>query len=164
MITQLLYWHPLTCFLSKDINLLVEFLRNQFLSLFLKFCCFFFLVLNFLFLYQFLYFYYFFFNSFYFCSFSYFFFFSSSFCFCYCNFLCFGLHCFLYSSSVICKSTCPETTFPWWSHLQNIQAHLSCNTSYGSAANLQVFHLPRRRYFYSTWSSMMELPLSVSQH
>ena len=42
--------------------------------------------------------------------------------------------------------------------------HLSCNTSYGGAATLQVFHLPRRRYSYSTQSSMMELLLSVSQH
>ena len=25
---------------------------------------------------------------------------------------------------VICKSTCPETTSPWWRHLQNIQACL----------------------------------------
>ena len=42
--------------------------------------------------------------------------------------------------------------------------HLSCNTSYGSAATLQVFHLPRRRYSYSTQSSMTELLLSGSQH
>ena len=42
--------------------------------------------------------------------------------------------------------------------------HLSRNTSYGSAATLWVFRLPRRRYSYSTQSSMTELLLSVSQH
>ena len=42
--------------------------------------------------------------------------------------------------------------------------HLSRNTSHGGAATLQVFCLPRRRYSYSTQSSMMELILSVSQH
>ena len=42
--------------------------------------------------------------------------------------------------------------------------HLSRNTSYGSAATLWVFCLPRQRYFYSTQSSMTELLLSVSQH
>jgi len=42
--------------------------------------------------------------------------------------------------------------------------HLSRNTSYGGAATLWVFHLPQWRYSYSTQSSMMELPLSVSQH
>jgi len=26
--------------------------------------------------------------------------------------------------NIICKSTCPEITFPWWNHLQIIQAHL----------------------------------------
>jgi len=43
-------------------------------------------------------------------------------------------------------------------------SHLSCNMSYGSAAILWVFHLPWQRYSYSTWSSMMELLLLVSQH
>ena len=66
--------------------------------------------------------------------------------------------------SVIYKSTYPEITSPWWNHLQTIQAHLSCNTSHGGAATLQIFRLPRWRYSYSTWSSMMELLLSVSQH
>jgi len=42
--------------------------------------------------------------------------------------------------------------------------HLSCNTSYGGAVILQVFCLPWWRYSYSTWSSMTELLLSVSQH
>ena len=42
--------------------------------------------------------------------------------------------------------------------------HLPRNTSYGGAANLRVFRLPRRRYSYSTQSSMMELLLLVSQH
>ena len=65
---------------------------------------------------------------------------------------------------VICKSTCLETTSPWWSYLQNIQAHLSHNTSYGGAATIWVFCLPWRRYSYSTWSSMTELFLSVSQY
>ena len=67
-------------------------------------------------------------------------------------------------SIVICKSTCPETTSPWWSHLQNIQAHLSRNMSHGSTVIIQVFCLPQWRYSYSTWSSMTELLLSVSQH
>ena len=42
--------------------------------------------------------------------------------------------------------------------------HLSCNTSYGGAATLWIFHLQWQRYSYSTQSSMMELLLSVSQH
>ena len=42
--------------------------------------------------------------------------------------------------------------------------HLSRNTSYGGAATLWVFHLPQRRYSYSTQSSMTELFLSVFQH
>ena len=42
--------------------------------------------------------------------------------------------------------------------------HLSCNMSYGSAATLQVFRLPQRRYSYSTRSSITELLLSVFQH
>jgi len=42
--------------------------------------------------------------------------------------------------------------------------HLSRNTSYGGATTLQVFCLPQWGYFYSTQSSMTELPLSVSQH
>ena len=40
-------------------------------------------------------------------------------------------------------------------------SHLSCNMSYGSAATIQVFHLSRQRYSYSTQSSMTELLLSV---
>ena len=43
-------------------------------------------------------------------------------------------------------------------------SHLSRNTSYGGAATLWVFRLPRWRYSYSTQSSMTELLLSVSQH
>ena len=43
-------------------------------------------------------------------------------------------------------------------------SHLSRNMSYSGAATLRVFHLPRRRYSYSTQSSMTELLLSVSQH
>ena len=35
-------------------------------------------------------------------------------------------------------------------------SHLSCNTSYGSAATLQVFRLPWWRYSYLTWSFMTE--------
>ena len=42
--------------------------------------------------------------------------------------------------------------------------HLSCNTSYGSAAIIWVFYLPWWRYSYLTRSSMTELLLSVSQH
>ena len=42
--------------------------------------------------------------------------------------------------------------------------HLSHSMSYGSAATLRVFHLPRRRYSYLTQSSMTELLLLVSQH
>ena len=43
-------------------------------------------------------------------------------------------------------------------------SHLSRNTSYGGAATLWVFRLPRQRYSYLTQSSMTELLLSVSQH
>ena len=43
-------------------------------------------------------------------------------------------------------------------------SHLSCNMSYGSTVILQIFCLPQRRYSYSTWSSMMELSLSMSQY
>ena len=43
-------------------------------------------------------------------------------------------------------------------------SHLSCNTSHGGAATLQIFRLPRQRYSYSTQSSMTELLMSVSQH
>ena len=42
--------------------------------------------------------------------------------------------------------------------------HLSRNTSYGGAATLRVFRLPRRRYSYSTQFSMTELLLLVSQY
>ena len=42
--------------------------------------------------------------------------------------------------------------------------HLSCNMSHGGAATFRIFHLPWRRYSYSTQSSMTELLLSVSQH
>ena len=42
--------------------------------------------------------------------------------------------------------------------------HLTRNMSYGGAATLRIFRLPRRRYSYSTQSSMTELLLSVSQH
>jgi len=42
--------------------------------------------------------------------------------------------------------------------------HLSHNTSYGSVATLRIFCLPQWEYPYSTWSSMTELLLSVSQH
>ena len=42
--------------------------------------------------------------------------------------------------------------------------HLSRNTFYSGAATFWIFHLPRRRYSYSTQSSMTELLLSVSQH
>ena len=66
--------------------------------------------------------------------------------------------------SVICTSTCPEITSPQWSHLQNIQAHLSRNMPYGGAVTIWIFCLPWQRYSYSTQSSMIELPLSVSQH
>ena len=42
--------------------------------------------------------------------------------------------------------------------------HFSHNTSYGGAATIWVFCLPQQRYSYWTQSSMMELPLSVSQY
>ena len=42
--------------------------------------------------------------------------------------------------------------------------HLSYNMSYSSAATIQIFRLSQWRYSYSTWSSMMELLLSVSQY
>ena len=57
-----------------------------------------------------------------------------------------------------------KTTSLQWCYLWTIQAHLSRNTSHSSVATLQVFRLPWRRYSYSTWSSMTELILSVSQH
>jgi len=41
-------------------------------------------------------------------------------------------------------------------------SHLSCNISYGSAATLWVFRLPQWGYSYSTQSSMIELPVSIS--
>ena len=47
-----------------------------------------------------------------------------------------------FAMTVICKSTCLEITSLWWNHLQIIQAHLSYNMSYSSAAIIQVFHLP----------------------
>ena len=43
-------------------------------------------------------------------------------------------------------------------------SHLSRNTSYSGTATIWVFCLPQQRYSYSTWSFMMELLLSVSQH
>ena len=42
--------------------------------------------------------------------------------------------------------------------------HLSHNTSYGSAATIQIFHLPQQRYSYSTRSSITELLLLVFQY
>ena len=57
MVSQLLNWYSLTCFLSKDMDLLVESLRNQFLNLFFRLCCFLFLILNLLLFCHFLYFY-----------------------------------------------------------------------------------------------------------
>ena len=44
------------------------------------------------------------------------------------------------------------------------RGYLSCNISYGSTTILWVFNFLWWRYFYSTWSSMTELSLSVSQH
>ena len=70
---------------------------------------------------------------------------------------------------VICKSTCPEihprggVTFKSYKPAFH-GGHFSCNMSHGSAATLQIFCLLWRRYCYSTWSSMIELLLSVSQH
>jgi len=40
--------------------------------------------------------------------------------------------------------------------------HLFRNMPYGSAVTIWVFHLLWQRYSYLTWSSMTELPLSVS--
>ena len=42
--------------------------------------------------------------------------------------------------------------------------YLSRNMSYGDTATLWIFYLPQQRYSYSTQFSMIELPLSVSQH
>ena len=42
--------------------------------------------------------------------------------------------------------------------------HLSCNMFYDGVATLWIFRLPQWRYSYSTWSSMTELLLLVSQH
>ena len=47
MILQLFHWHSFTYFLSKDMNLFVEPLRNQFLTLFFELCYFFFFIQNF---------------------------------------------------------------------------------------------------------------------
>ena len=48
--------------------------------------------------------------------------------------------------------------------LPTIKVYLFCNMPYSSAVTIWVFHLPWWRYSYSTWSSMTELLLSVSQH
>ena len=55
MISQLFYQHLLTHFLSKDMNLLVKPLRNQFLGLFCGLSYFFLFISNFLFFYYLLY-------------------------------------------------------------------------------------------------------------
>ena len=46
MIPHLIHQHSLACLLSKNMNLLMEPLKNQFLDLFLRFCYFFLLILN----------------------------------------------------------------------------------------------------------------------
>ena len=96
MIPYLPCQHLLTCFLSKDINILVKSSRNKFLSFFFRFCCFLLLILDFLLLCYLLYFHYSFFFVFFFssCFFPSSFFFSS-FCFYHPSFPYFGLHCFL---------------------------------------------------------------------
>ena len=48
--------------------------------------------------------------------------------------------------------------------LPTIKACLSCNISYSSVTIIWVFCLPWQRYFYLTWSSMMELLLLMYQH
>ena len=110
MIPHLLHQYPLTYLLPKDINPLVESLRNQFLSIFFRFCYFFFPIPNLLFFCHLLHFH----HSLSFWSFlfiflfllfllsllSFFFFFSSSFCFCYPGFFCFSLHCFPHLSGI----------------------------------------------------------------
>ena len=58
MISHLLCQHPLTCFFSKDMDLSMKPLKNQFLDLFFRYCCFFFLIPNLLFFCYFLYLYY----------------------------------------------------------------------------------------------------------
>ena len=55
--THLLYQYPLPCFLFKDMDLFIEPLRNQFLSLFLRFCYFLLFVSNITFFCHLLYFY-----------------------------------------------------------------------------------------------------------
>ena len=101
MISYFLCQHSLTCFPSKDTNLLVESLRNQFLSFFFRFCYLFLLIPNFLFFCYLLYFHHsfpllFFLLLLLFSLFS-FFFFSFFFCFYYPNFPCFGFHYFPHS-------------------------------------------------------------------
>ena len=58
MILHLSCWYSLTCPLSKDINSLVELLRNQFFGLYFRLYYFFLLILNLPFFYYFLHFYY----------------------------------------------------------------------------------------------------------
>ena len=113
IISYLLYQYPLTCFLSKNMDLFIEPLRDQFLGLFFRFCHFLHFISNLLLLCYLLHFHCFlifwflffifssffcFFSSHFFFSFS---FFSSSFCFCYPNFLCFGLYCFPHFSEYL---------------------------------------------------------------
>ena len=43
-------------------------------------------------------------------------------------------------------------------------SYLSHNIPSSSTATIRVFHLPWQRYFYSTWSFIIKLLLSVSQH
>ena len=101
MISYLFHWYPLAYFLSEDINLFVEPLKNQFLSLFFRFCCFLLFIPNFLFLCFFISIILFFFPIIFFLLFLLFSLsssssslFSSSFWFCYPGFFCFGLYCF----------------------------------------------------------------------
>ena len=108
-ITMLLCWYSLTCFLSEDMNLLVEFLRYQFFSLFQILLLFphysksliFLLPSLFPSFYPFLAFFYSFFYSLSSC------FFSSSFCFCYSSFPYFSLHCFPHFSRHLIIFTSP---------------------------------------------------------
>jgi len=67
------------------------------------------------------------------------------------------------------KSTCLENISLWYIPYQQTKStfysgYLTHNTSNSSDAIIWVFHLSWQKYSYSTWSSMTELLLSVSQY
>ena len=114
IVPHLSHQHFITCFLLKDIDILVESWRNQFLGFFLQLCCFLSFILDLPLLYYLLYFIF----SFFFSLLSFFYSFSShlilsSFlsspflCFFHPNFPCFSLYYFPYSSKHFVIFTSP---------------------------------------------------------